>query len=78
MQVTLLLHGSSYALSTRSFSICVILIEIELFLFIPWSNGLQIISAVSGGITDLSFDAVGYAWQIINCFLTAGYSVCLL
>lgn len=30
MQVTLLLHGSSYALSTLSFSICFILIQIEL------------------------------------------------
>ncbi|KAF7120937.1 hypothetical protein RHSIM_Rhsim13G0071400 [Rhododendron simsii] len=38
---------------------------------------LMIISAVSGGITDLSFDAVGYAWQIINCILTAGYSLTL-
>ena len=37
---------------------------------------MQIISAVSGGITDLSFDAVGYAWQIMNCILTASYSVC--
>ncbi|KAI5582656.1 hypothetical protein BDE02_07G099000 [Populus trichocarpa] len=36
---------------------------------------LMIISAISGGITDLSFHAVGYAWQIINCFLTASYSV---
>ncbi|KAI8523610.1 hypothetical protein RHMOL_Rhmol13G0087700 [Rhododendron molle] len=38
---------------------------------------LMIISAVSGGITDLSFDAVGYTWQIINCILTAGYSLTL-
>uniref|UniRef100_A0A2P2L9Y6 GDP-mannose transporter GONST1-like n=1 Tax=Rhizophora mucronata TaxID=61149 RepID=A0A2P2L9Y6_RHIMU len=36
---------------------------------------LMIISAISGGITDLSFHAVGYAWQILNCFLTASYSV---
>ena len=36
---------------------------------------VQIISAISGGITDLSFHAVGYAWQIVNCFLTASYSV---
>lgn len=36
---------------------------------------LQIISAVTGGITDLSFHAIGYTWQIINCFLTASYSV---
>ncbi|KAG2716237.1 hypothetical protein I3760_03G114600 [Carya illinoinensis] len=38
---------------------------------------LMIISAISGGITDLSFHAVGYAWQIINCFLTASYSLTL-
>lgn len=38
---------------------------------------LQIISAISGGITDLSFDAVGYTWQIVNCVLTASYSVCI-
>lgn len=37
---------------------------------------MQIISAISGGITDLSFDAAGYAWQILNCVLTASYSVC--
>ncbi|KAH7836936.1 hypothetical protein Vadar_007595 [Vaccinium darrowii] len=38
---------------------------------------LMIISAVSGGITDLSFNAVGYAWQIVNCILTAAYSLTL-
>ncbi|XP_010530592.1 PREDICTED: GDP-mannose transporter GONST1 isoform X4 [Tarenaya hassleriana] len=38
---------------------------------------LMIISAVSGGITDISFHAVGYAWQIANCFLTASYSLTL-
>ncbi|KAF1891397.1 hypothetical protein Lal_00017029 [Lupinus albus] len=38
---------------------------------------LMIISAVSGGITDLSFDAVGYGWQISNCVLTACYSLTL-
>lgn len=37
---------------------------------------LQIISAITGGITDLSFDATGYAWQLMNCILTASYSVC--
>ncbi|GMP89615.1 hypothetical protein CsSME_00041108 [Camellia sinensis var. sinensis] len=36
-----------------------------------------IISAISGGITDLSFDAVGYTWQIVNCILTASYSLTL-
>ncbi|XP_022730794.1 GDP-mannose transporter GONST2-like [Durio zibethinus] len=38
---------------------------------------MMIISAVSGGITDLSFDATGYTWQILNCILTAGYSLTL-
>ncbi|PIA47729.1 hypothetical protein AQUCO_01400376v1 [Aquilegia coerulea] len=38
---------------------------------------LMIVSAISGGITDLSFHAVGYSWQIINCFLTASYSLTL-
>ncbi|XP_059654155.1 GDP-mannose transporter GONST1-like isoform X2 [Cornus florida] len=38
---------------------------------------LMIISAISGGITDLSFHAVGYTWQIFNCFLTASYSLTL-
>lgn len=38
---------------------------------------LMIISAISGGITDLSFNAIGYAWQIANCFLTASYSLTL-
>lgn len=39
--------------------------------------GLMIISAISGGVTDLQFHAVGYAWQIMNCFLTASYSLTL-
>ncbi|XP_050216614.1 GDP-mannose transporter GONST1 isoform X2 [Mercurialis annua] len=38
---------------------------------------LMIISAISGGITDLSFHAIGYAWQLTNCFLTASYSLTL-
>lgn len=38
---------------------------------------LMIISAVSGGMTDISFHAVGYAWQIVNCFLTASYLLTL-
>lgn len=38
---------------------------------------LMIISAISGGITDIAFHAVGYTWQIINCFLTASYSLTL-
>lgn len=38
---------------------------------------LMIISAISGGITDLSFNAIGYTWQILNCFLTASYSLTL-
>ncbi|XP_021891726.1 GDP-mannose transporter GONST2-like [Carica papaya] len=38
---------------------------------------MMIISAISGGATDLSFDATGYAWQITNCVLTALYSLTL-
>ncbi|GFP97102.1 gdp-mannose transporter gonst1 [Phtheirospermum japonicum] len=38
---------------------------------------LMIVSAISGGITDLSFHAIGYTWQLINCFLTASYSLTL-
>ncbi|GMH06696.1 hypothetical protein Nepgr_008536 [Nepenthes gracilis] len=38
---------------------------------------LMIISAICGGITDLSFHAIGYSWQIVNCFLTASYSLTL-
>lgn len=38
---------------------------------------LMVISAISGGITDLSFHAIGYTWQIMNCFLTASYSLTL-
>ncbi|KAE7998337.1 hypothetical protein FH972_002892 [Carpinus fangiana] len=38
---------------------------------------LMIISAISGGITDISFHAIGYAWQLVNCFLTASYSLTL-
>ncbi|KAM7256869.1 hypothetical protein ACFE04_012610 [Oxalis oulophora] len=38
---------------------------------------LMIISAVSGGITDISFDAEGYSWQLMNCVLTASYSLTL-
>ncbi|KAL6225436.1 PREDICTED: GDP-mannose transporter GONST1 [Fragaria vesca subsp. vesca] len=38
---------------------------------------LMIISAISGGVTDLSFHAIGYAWQLANCFLTASYSLTL-
>ncbi|XP_051120709.1 GDP-mannose transporter GONST1 isoform X2 [Andrographis paniculata] len=38
---------------------------------------LMIISAISGGFTDLSFHAIGYTWQFFNCFLTASYSLSL-
>ncbi|EFJ24633.1 hypothetical protein SELMODRAFT_442412 [Selaginella moellendorffii] len=38
---------------------------------------LMVLSAVAGGFTDLSFHGVGYAWQILNCFLTAAYSLTL-
>ncbi|XP_078152550.1 golgi nucleotide sugar transporter 1 isoform X1 [Carex rostrata] len=38
---------------------------------------LMIVSAISGGITDISFNAVGYLWQFCNCILTASYSLTL-
>ncbi|KAG7019145.1 GDP-mannose transporter GONST2, partial [Cucurbita argyrosperma subsp. argyrosperma] len=38
---------------------------------------LMIISAISGGITDLTFDTLGYGWQVTNCVLTASYSLTL-
>jgi GDP-mannose transporter len=44
--------------------------------FLVWiSLILIILSAVCGAITDMSFDAAGYSWQILNCFFTAAYSV---
>lgn len=36
---------------------------------------LMLLSAVSGAATDLSFSAVGYFWQILNCLFTAAYSL---
>ena len=39
--------------------------------------GLMLLSAICGGITDLSFDANGYLWQIVNCGFTAAYSLYL-
>ncbi|KAJ8769777.1 hypothetical protein K2173_007637 [Erythroxylum novogranatense] len=38
---------------------------------------LMIISTISGGITDLSFDGKGYVWQSVNCILTASYTLTL-
>ncbi|VVA90291.1 unnamed protein product [Arabis nemorensis] len=38
---------------------------------------MMIISAISGGITDLTFNTVGYTWQFANCILTASYSLTL-
>lgn len=56
----------------------------EIYLFSKHHNSkvwaalfLMIISAICGGVTDLSFHAVGYSWQILNCFLTASYSLTL-
>ena len=34
-------------------------------------------SAICGAATDLSFNLGGYMWQIVNCALTAGYSLSL-
>ncbi|XP_027368639.1 GDP-mannose transporter GONST1 isoform X1 [Abrus precatorius] len=56
----------------------------EMYLFSKHHDGrvwaalfLMIISAITGGLTDLSFNAIGYAWQTLNCFLTASYSLTL-
>jgi hypothetical protein len=38
---------------------------------------LMTISALCGALTDISFTFRGYAWQIINCILTAAYSLVL-
>lgn len=35
------------------------------------------LSAACGAITDINFNAAGYAWQLLNCFCTAGYSLTL-
>eukprot|EP00850_Spirogloea_muscicola_P022229 SM000283S10701 [mRNA] locus=s283:51650:59132:- [translate_table: standard] len=41
------------------------------------SLSLMIVSALFGGITDLSFHPVGYGWQLLNCLFTAAYSLTL-
>lgn len=38
---------------------------------------LMVVSAVCGGLTDLSYNSTGYAWQITNCLLTAAYTLTL-
>ncbi|CAN4119843.1 unnamed protein product [Withania somnifera] len=45
----------------------------EMYLFNKTHDN-RIISAITGGITDLSFNAIGYTWRIINCLLTRSYS----
>lgn len=43
-----------------------------------WSSlALMTLSALVGSATDLSFDAVGYSWQVVNCAFTAGYALYL-
>lgn len=37
----------------------------------------MLVSAVCGAFTDLSFNATGYTWQLLNCIFTAGYSLYL-
>eukprot|EP00850_Spirogloea_muscicola_P014477 SM000104S09347 [mRNA] locus=s104:256169:264320:+ [translate_table: standard] len=41
------------------------------------SLSLMIVSALFGGITDLSFHPVGYGWQLLNCLFTAAYALTL-
>ena len=38
---------------------------------------LMIVSAICGSVTDLGFSARGYSWQLINCAMTASYSLSL-
>eukprot|EP00210_Caulerpa_lentillifera_P008484 g8093.t1 len=43
-----------------------------------WSSlGLMTLSAFVGSVTDLSFNSIGYSWQIVNCAFTAGYALYL-
>lgn len=35
----------------------------------------MVLSALCGAATDLSFNAIGYFWQILNCLFTAAYSL---
>jgi len=37
--------------------------------------GLMLLSALCGAATDLSFNAAGYIWQMVNCGFTAAYSL---
>ncbi len=37
----------------------------------------MIVSALLGGWTDAQFSLRGYAWQLVNCLLTAAYSLYL-
>lgn len=48
------------------------------FLLQVWSSLLlMVISALTGAMTDLRFDAVGYAWQLVNCVFTSAYALYL-
>ncbi|OIV95559.1 hypothetical protein TanjilG_02914 [Lupinus angustifolius] len=58
-------------------TLVVVLLSLSGRISVEKLNWRLIISAVSGGITDLSFDVVGYGWQISNCVLTACYSLTL-
>ena len=35
------------------------------------------VSAICGSFTDLAFNLEGYLWQLVNCFVTATYSLYL-
>lgn len=40
-----------------------------------WSLVLITLSSIAGGLTDLEFNMLGYAWQLLNCAVTAAYSL---
>lgn len=45
--------------------------------YIWGTMGLMVVSAVTGAMTDLAFNAAGYFWQIVNSGFTAAYMLTL-
>ena len=46
-------------------------------LYVWVTLALMTISAICGAFTDMEFNTSGYIWQLLNCGLTAGYSLYL-
>lgn len=45
--------------------------------YVWWTLVLMTVSAICGSITDLAFSLQGYSWQLLNCAMTASYSLSL-